>query len=75
MSCAIIPLKAHRWDAKNQLTISPGSRLLDPDTLTLNPGGFGMKKLLLTSLVILALAGTAVAADRIVHYEHFTADW
>jgi hypothetical protein len=26
-------------------------------------------------LAVLMLTGTAVGADRIVHYEHFTADW
>lgn len=34
-----------------------------------------MKRLLFTCLMILALGSAAFAADRIVHYEHFTADW
>jgi hypothetical protein len=27
------------------------------------------------TVTLLAMASTAIAADRIVHYEHFTADW
>jgi len=34
-----------------------------------------MKRALTISLVLLALASTGFAADRIVFYEHFTADW
>ena len=34
-----------------------------------------MKRLLLVAIAILALASAAVAAERIVHYEHFTAVW
>ncbi len=34
-----------------------------------------MKLLLFTCLVILALGSAALGADRIVHYEHFTAAW
>ncbi len=34
-----------------------------------------MKSLLISCIAILALASAASALDRIVHYEHFTADW
>jgi len=34
-----------------------------------------MKRLLITGLAILALTSTAFGAARVVHYEHFTADW
>jgi opacity protein-like surface antigen len=34
-----------------------------------------MRRLLLVTLAVMALASAAVAADRIVHYEHFTAVW
>ncbi len=34
-----------------------------------------MKLWLFTCLMILALGSTAIGADRIVHYEHFTAVW
>ena len=34
-----------------------------------------MKRMLLITIAVLALASAAVAADRIVHYEHFTANW
>lgn len=34
-----------------------------------------MRLLLALSLVVLAFGSPALAADRIVHYEHFTADW
>jgi len=27
------------------------------------------------SIVVLAMASAAIGADRIVHYEHFTAAW
>jgi hypothetical protein len=37
--------------------------------------GVLMKLLLFTCLVILALGSTAFSAERIVHYEHFTAAW
>jgi hypothetical protein len=34
-----------------------------------------MKLWLILCLAILALASTAFGAERIVHYEHFTAAW
>jgi hypothetical protein len=34
-----------------------------------------MKPLLILFITILALATSAFGADRIVHYEHFTAEW
>jgi len=34
-----------------------------------------MKLSLILCLAILALVSTAFGADRIVHYEHFTASW
>jgi hypothetical protein len=43
--------------------------------LAYRPGGLEMKLLLILCLAILALASIAVGADRIVHYEHFTAAW
>lgn len=34
-----------------------------------------MKLLLMTCLMILTVVSSALGADRIVHYEHFTAAW
>ncbi len=34
-----------------------------------------MKLGLLIGITILALGSSAIGADRIVHYEHFTAEW
>jgi hypothetical protein len=34
-----------------------------------------MRRPLLITVTVLAVASAALAADRIVHYEHFTADW
>ncbi len=34
-----------------------------------------MKKGLIICLAILAVSTTAYAAERVVHFEHFTADW
>ena len=34
-----------------------------------------MKPLFILCLTILAIGSTAFAADRIVHYEHFTVEW
>jgi hypothetical protein len=34
-----------------------------------------LNTLLIAGLAILALGGPASGADRIVHYEHFTAVW
>ena len=34
-----------------------------------------MKKGFIIGLAILILSTSAYAAERVVHYEHFTADW
>ncbi len=34
-----------------------------------------MKQSLIAFFMVMVLVGTAFGADRIVHYEHFTAAW